>query len=648
MGSRLGSDPDRRSASSEIRANDPGNSCNDSDPGDNTATASLDALSVTITYETVKGGSANPALSKGVCNKADFNFIIDMSGSIGPQDGRPSNLPQLQAGIKGFVDAFAAAGGDGIYSGTRFNGTSANTLTSGYDSAAAFKTDVTSLPNPTGTTPTAAGINTGAGNDSGDRGDAPNVMFVVTDGSPNVPGGDLGDPPTWLQAANAAIDAADGARGDGYVVKAIYLSTANDPGDTTLPFSDAGDAAWAKKVMQEIGGGSYLDADFKSFVKDLFEAIHCAPPPTVTLTKSVDDESKPEPGGTFNFKLTIKNTSDHTVKITELTDDNPLSDECKGLVGDSLGAGDSVSCDYSVDHSAIGTYPNEATVTVEDSDGGTASDKDDQSVKVTDILPEVTLEKTVTPSSRPEPGGAFDFKLKITNTSNETVVITALTDDNALSAECLGLVGDSLAPGASTSCTYQVTHTNAGTFDNTAEVTVADDEQNTDSDKDSASVEVTDVAPTITVDKTADPTTLPEPGGTFTFKVKVTNGSDREGDDHLADGRHLREPQRQGHLRHRRGPRSGRLVQLLVPRELHRQRRCHPDGLGHGQGRRQRQERSQRQGRRDGPPDRRPSDDRGRQDRDAADPRRAGRLVHVQRQGHQRVGRVGDDHRALR
>jgi uncharacterized repeat protein (TIGR01451 family) len=503
----------------EMRNNDPGSSCSGG------STTSVDWIDLTVTYRTVKGGTANPALSKGVCNKADFNFIIDMSGSIGPQDGNPSNLPQLQAGITGFIDAFAAAGGDGIYSGTRFNGSSANTMTSGYDSAAAFRADVVGLTNPNGTTPTAAGINTGAGNDSGDRGDAPNVMFVVTDGSPNVPGGDLGDPPTWLQAANAAVDAADAARGDGYVVKAVYLSTAGDPGDTTLPFSSAGDAAWAKKVMQEIGGGAYLDADFKNFVKDLFEAIHCAPPPTVTLTKSVDDDSKPEPGGTFNFKLTIKNTSDHSVKITELTDDNPLSDECKGLVGDSLGAGDSVSCEYSVDHTAIGTYPNEATVTVTDSDGGSDSDKDQQSVEVTDILPEVTLEKTVTPSSRAEPGGAFDFTLKITNTSKETVVITALTDDNALSSECLGLVGDSLAPGGSTSCTYQVVHTNAGTFDNTAEVTVADDEQNTDSDKDSASVEVTDVAPTISVDKTADPTTLPEPGGTFTFKVKVTNGS---------------------------------------------------------------------------------------------------------------------------
>jgi len=35
----------------------------------------------------------------------------------------------------------------------------------------------------------------------------------------------------------------------------------------------------------------------------------------------------------------------------------------------------------------------------------------------------------------------FNFTLSIHNTSPEAVMITALTDDNALSAECLALVG---------------------------------------------------------------------------------------------------------------------------------------------------------------------------------------------------------------
>ncbi|MGP1674567.1 MAG: hypothetical protein ACTS8Z_05065, partial [Candidatus Limnocylindrales bacterium] len=111
------------------------NQCNDS------ATTSVDYVTVLVTHRTVKNGSANAALSKGVCNEADFNFIVDMSGSIAAQGGNPSNLPQLKAGITAFVDAFASAGGDGIYAGTRFNGTSASNLTSGRGGVASRYTD---------------------------------------------------------------------------------------------------------------------------------------------------------------------------------------------------------------------------------------------------------------------------------------------------------------------------------------------------------------------------------------------------------------------------------------------------------------------------------------------------------------------------
>jgi uncharacterized repeat protein (TIGR01451 family) len=492
----------------------------------NSQTSSIDWVKVTVTYRTMDNGTANADLSKGVCNEADFNFVIDMSGSIGAQDGRPANLGDLQDGIIEFVDAFEGQGGSGRYSGTRFNGSSADELTNGYVSAASFKGEIDDLSGPTGTTPTAAGIDTGAGNDANDRGSVPNIMFVVTDGSPNVPGGDLGNPPTWLQAANAAIDAADAARSGGYIVKAVYLSTANDPGDTTLPFSNAGDAQWATKVMTEIGGGSFLDADFKNFANDLLEALKCAPPPTVELTKSVDDDSKPEPGGTFNYTLAIKNTSDHSVEITSLTDDHDLSQECLDLVGDTLAAGQTVTCEYSVDYSAIGNHPNEASVTVENEDGGTASDTDDATVEVVDLLPEVLLEKSVVPGSRPEPGGTFTFTLKITNISQETFVIDELTDDYPLSAQCTGLEGLSLAPGANTSCQYTVTRTNAGTYPNTAEVLVSDNEGNEDTDDASASFVITDVAPTIVVEKTAAPLSMNEPGGQFLFTVDVTNTSD--------------------------------------------------------------------------------------------------------------------------
>ncbi|HWP62006.1 MAG TPA: vWA domain-containing protein, partial [Candidatus Binatia bacterium] len=213
------------------------------------------------------------------------------------QGSRPSNLPDLQAGITSFVNAFQGAGGDGRYAGTRFNGTTAATITSGFVDDATFLAAVAALSGPSGNTPTAAGITTAMGNTSGDRPGVPNIMFVITDGSPNVPpGGNLSNPAVWLQGANAAISAADGARSAGWIVKAVYLSSPDDPGDTNLPFSDAGDAQWAQAVMTEIGAGSFFPADFSAFASELFKAIECPEPtPTPTPTPEPTPTPTPEP-----------------------------------------------------------------------------------------------------------------------------------------------------------------------------------------------------------------------------------------------------------------------------------------------------------------------------------------------------------------
>ena len=87
----------------------------------------------------------NPGLSGTVCQSGDFNFIIDMSGSIAAQGDLPSNLQQMKDGINGFVNAFQGAGGDGRYAGTKFSGSSASTITSGYTAFGTFQTAVNAL-----------------------------------------------------------------------------------------------------------------------------------------------------------------------------------------------------------------------------------------------------------------------------------------------------------------------------------------------------------------------------------------------------------------------------------------------------------------------------------------------------------------------
>ncbi|HJR24127.1 MAG TPA: choice-of-anchor P family protein, partial [Acidimicrobiales bacterium] len=75
-------------------------------------------------------------------------------------------------------------------------------------------------------------------------------------------------------------------------------------------------------------------------------------------------------------------------------------------------------------------------------------------------------------------------------------------------------------------CTYTETHNDAGTYPNTASVVVTDDEGSTGTDSDEQSVTVTDVLPTVSVTKAADPLTVPEnEGGNVTYTVVVTNTS---------------------------------------------------------------------------------------------------------------------------
>ena len=77
-----------------------------------------------------------------------------------------------------------------------------------------------------------------------------------------------------------------------------------------------------------------------------------------------------------------------------------------------------------------------------------------------------------------EPGGTFTATLTISNNSLESAAISALSDSYTLSAECSGLVGTTVAPGASVSCDYTFTQTSSGTYTNNASVTLSDDDGN--------------------------------------------------------------------------------------------------------------------------------------------------------------------------
>ena len=258
--------------------------------------------------------------------------------------------------------------------------------------------------------------------------------------------------------------------------------------------------------------------------------------PTVTVLKTADPSSLPEPGGDFPFTVVVTNTSAEDVTITELSDSiYNLADNgtCHLLIGRVLDPGQSVSCTFTGNFTgnAGDSETDVVTVVVIDDDGESADDEDDATVTLTNVPPTVTVQKTASPSSLPEPGGNSTYTVVITNTSAEDVTITSLTDSiydlATVDGNCDDLLGDTLAAGASVSCTFTGNFSgNAGESEtDTVRVVVTDDDDTTATDEDDAAVTLTDVAPTLTVVKTASPSSLPAPGGNFTYTVVITNTS---------------------------------------------------------------------------------------------------------------------------
>ncbi|MBK7723947.1 MAG: VWA domain-containing protein, partial [Dehalococcoidia bacterium] len=224
------------------------------------------------------------------CSGIDANFVIDRSLSISD-----SELSQLQGGITSFASALA---GGSKFAGTQFS-TTAETITSGYQSAATFNTAVNAIDQQFYTW-TEGGIQTGAGNTANGTAN-PDMMFIVTDGSPNQDDSSGNDSlslsMTWVNAANDAIAAANAARTAGFVVRAVY---AGDP-DTNMPASwDAAERlAFANAVLTGLGGGTFLSGSWDRSPRNLLQSAGCDP----TVNKSASVPGHSVAGGAFERRL---------------------------------------------------------------------------------------------------------------------------------------------------------------------------------------------------------------------------------------------------------------------------------------------------------------------------------------------------------
>ncbi|WP_421119358.1 hypothetical protein ACE2AJ_18670 [Aquihabitans daechungensis] len=274
-------------------------------------------------------------------------------------------------------------------------------------------------------------------------------------------------------------------------------------------------------------------------------------PSSIVVTKTGSVGSVVEPGGNVTYTVTIENTSvSDSVTIDAITDSvsggAPVAagGTCPSKIGTVLAPGASTTCSFTLP--VTGNAGDAVTDTVEvtgtDDDDGPVDATDSEIVDITDASAAISVVKTPSVSSVPEPGGNVTYTVDITNDSTaDTVILDTIVDsvDGApavpAGGTCPALIGDSLPPGDSTTCSFTLLVTgNAGdTVPDTVTVTGHDDDPVPDGiaanavlvASDSAVVDVTDVPPTGTASKTADPATVPEPGGPVVFAVSVTNTS---------------------------------------------------------------------------------------------------------------------------
>ena len=257
--------------------------------------------------------------------------------------------------------------------------------------------------------------------------------------------------------------------------------------------------------------------------------------PTVDVDKTADPIEVSEPGGEITYTYTVTNTSaDESVTIDSLEDDvlGPLAGDADCQVGTVLAAG--ANCSFTATGNVAGTggdsVTNVFTAVVSDDNNNTDDDTDDATVTITDDLPTVDVDKTADPIEVSEPGGEITYTYTVTNTSaDESVTIDSLEDDvlGPLAGDADCQVGTVLAAGAN--CSFTATGNVAGTggdsVTNVFTAVVSDDNNNTDDDTDDATVTITDELPDISVEKTANPTSVPLAGGNVTFTIQVTNDS---------------------------------------------------------------------------------------------------------------------------
>ena len=333
-----------------------------------------------------------------------------------------------------------------------------------------------------------------------------------------------------------------------------------------------------------------------TFNIDVF--IKPAPPVVIKALTNSSPSSRSEPGGTFSYSMSFTNPNTQTsLFIKSLTDEIDIGGEgtfdtsinlwgspvavnpnVDGVYltatncslpangGEILPSG-SYSCEFTVhivdrdlpDDQSAEYYDDLVKLSLEDKNGDVVTDgnscaaipssvagdhcSDEVTVQITNLAPAITVNKTADPTEVMEPGASVEFTVTVDNDAafwDSPLTLTVLSDTDfgdLLSDECIG-VSTSIALGGTYTCTFtKFIGGDAGDqHSNTVNATAVDDELDDATGSDSAMVDIRDVPSSITLVKTATPTSVLETGDdpnnysnvsyNFTFSVNAAGVDD--------------------------------------------------------------------------------------------------------------------------
>lgn len=153
--------------------------------------------------------------------------------------------------------------------------------------------------------------------------------------------------------------------------------------------------------------------------------------PQSSVSKTVSPSTRPAPGGNFTYTVTVTNDGPDPTTLTALTDSiyGDLNGQGSCATGGLLAPGQSYACAFVQSFTGVAGDTETDTVTsvTTDASGIPSSASDDATISLT--APSVRVDKTASPTSRPAPGGSFQFSVRVTNTSPNPATLTSLLDD---------------------------------------------------------------------------------------------------------------------------------------------------------------------------------------------------------------------------